>query len=145
MAYWRGSSLSLTSMHIAHHLVGLLLIMSRACDSSQSSDPVSRELFRCERWEREAGGLMSCNHNTRSDARSYNSFGSTVQKDAILRPRQKSPAHHVPNAYGRRGGSGGCVRGWPQLDCGLMPGRHPTEVVSWYGYHMQAILRLMMW
>jgi len=118
--------------------------MSRACVSSLSSDSVPRELFRCEGREHEAGGLMSCNDNNRNDARSYDSSGSTVQKDAILRPRQKSPAHHVPNAHGR-GGGGGCVRGRPQLDCDLMPKRHPTEVVSWCSYYMQAILRLKMW
>lgn len=34
-----------------------------------------------------------------------------MQKDTILRPRQKLPAHRVPNARGRRGGTGGCVGG----------------------------------
>lgn len=33
-------------------------------------------------------------------------------------------------------------RGRPQLDCGLTPGSHPTGVVRWCGYCMQAILRL---
>lgn len=92
-------------------LIGLLQSMSRVPESHDISDAASRNLFKREHRLREASGLMSCNDLTGSSARSYDLSGSTVQKDAILRPRQKLPAHHVPDARGRRGGTGGCVGG----------------------------------
>lgn len=90
---------------------------------------------------REASGLISCNHHTGSVARSYDWSEGTVQKNEILRPRRQLPAHRVPNARGRRGGTGGCIRAasaklWP--DARKPSGRSRSMVRVLDASHPQA-------